>query len=113
MPLRPVASLSNWTLACLLAGWESAAPDHPERAGEMALLRGELVARGKTDEDIRQMLALVVLARKWLNPPGVEFEQVVGDADDLYQALVGEASSGRLGEAEGRPLLDLLHQHMG
>jgi hypothetical protein len=27
-------------------------------------------------------------------------------------ALVGEAKAGRLGEAEGRPLLDLLHRHM-
>jgi hypothetical protein len=104
--------MSNWRLACSLAGWETAAPDHPERARELELLRGELLARGKTEADISQMLALVARAREWLNPPGAEFEHIVGDADDLHLALVGEASSGRLGEAEGRPLFELLHQHL-
>src|SRR5262249_9614493 len=79
MPLQPVKAMGNWRLACLLAGWEAAAPDHPERAGEMAVLRGELVGRGKTVADIRQMLDLVGRARGWLNPPGAEFEHVVGD----------------------------------
>jgi hypothetical protein len=112
MPLRPVGSMNNWQLACRVAGWEAAAPDHPERAGELALVREELLARGKSDTDIRQMVDLVGRARAWLNTPAGEFEHVVGDADDIYMALVGEAQAGRLGEAEGRPLLDLLHRHV-
>jgi hypothetical protein len=113
MPLLPAKSMANWQLACALAGWELAALDHPERPAEIAEIRGVLVDRGKTESDICQMLDLVYRARRWLNPPGVEFEYVVGDADDLYRGLVGEASSGRLSEAEGKPLLDLLDRHMG
>jgi hypothetical protein len=112
MPLRPVGSMSNWQLACDVAGWEAAAPDHPERAGELALLRGELLARRKSEADISQMVDLVRRARTWLNTPAGEFEIIVREADDIYMALVSEAKSGRLGEAEGRPLLDLLHRHM-
>jgi hypothetical protein len=112
MPLRPVGSMNNWQLACRVAGWEAAAPDHAERAGELAVLRGELRARGKSEADIRQMVDLVGRARAWLNTPAGEFEHVVGDSDDIYMALVGEARAGRLGEAEGRPLLELLHRHV-
>ena len=112
MPLRPVESMNNWQLACRVAGWEAAAPDHPERAGELALLRGELLARGKSEADIRQMVDLVDRAKKWLNTPAGEFEHIVADSDDIYMALVGEAKAGRLSEAEGRPLLDLLHRHV-
>jgi hypothetical protein len=103
--LRPLECYSDFALARRLAD-----PQTPKHAQARELVREELGLRGRSGEEIDEMIALMRWADEMLNPPDREVTTVIGDAHDVVFAIDAGERDGRLSADEAQHLRERLQR---